>query len=205
MKKYKLRSTDNDKIVFEGHFPSFKTCLEQAVFEKTPLHHIDLKNQDLSNANLDDAKMGFADFTGANLTGTNLSESYLRGANFNNCALYNTCLSLSNISECDFQGAHFGGTDIFGAILCHSTFSTLSAFSLDFSAARQMQECHFINAQGQSAQMSRPPIIIQGLGRQPIIIMDNTITAGHSPIEREKLIPMAQKLTHHTLRKRLAS
>ena len=203
MQTIKLRTTQNNKILFEGRFPSFKECLEQAIFNKIPLHHIDLTGQDLSNANLDNAQMGFADFTGTNLTGANLSESYLRGSNFENAALYNTCLCLSNISECNFQNTSFGGTDIFGTILCHSTFSTLSAFSLDFGSAQQMQNCRFVNAKGKVAKMSRPPIIIQGLSRKPIIIMDNAISAGHNTIKREKLIPLAQKLTHHTLRKRL--
>jgi len=203
MKLYQLRSTQNKKILFEGKFETFKDCVESAVLQKIPLPYIDLSHQNLTNANLDDAIMPHADFTQSNLSGANISEAYVSGARFTNASLYNTCFCDSNLAGSNFNGAFFGGTDIFGSIISRSQFSTLSAFSLDFTAARQMNDCIYITAQGQICRMSRPPIVISGIARKPIVVMDDTIKAGNNMIDYRRLAPLAQKLAARTLRNRL--
>ena len=203
MKHYQLQTINNSTILFEGTFLSFQDCLETAINQKINLDQINLSNQNLSNANLDNAIIPRADFTGANLTGANLSESYLRGAHFKNTTLYNTCLCYSNLSECSFKDSFFGATDIFGAILRKSHFSTLSCFTLNFSTARHMEECTFINPNGTISKMSQPPIVINGLINQPLIIMDNEIKAGHNTISHHKLLPLSRKLAARTLNQRI--
>ncbi len=204
MKLYQLRSTQNTKILFEGQFETFKDCVEQAVADKIPLPYIDLSHQNLTNANLDDAIMPHADFTQSNLSGANISEAYINGGNFSNASLYNTCFCDSNLAGSNFDGAFFGGTDIFGSLISRSQFSTLSAFSLDFTTVRQMRDCIFITTQGQICRMSRPPIVISGASHKPIIIMDDTIKAGNNIIDHKRLAPLAQKLAARTLRNRLS-
>jgi len=151
MKLYQLRSTQNKKILFEGKFETFKDCVESAVLQKIPLPYIDLSHQNLTNANLDDAIMPHADFTQSNLSGANISEAYVSGARFTNASLYNTCFCDSNLAGSNFNGAFFGGTDIFGSIISRSQFSTLSAFSLDFTAARQITTASTSPRRGKSA------------------------------------------------------
>ncbi len=203
MKHFELRSTKNNSILFQGNFTTFTKCLEQAISDNVRLHHADLNNQNLSNANLDDAKLAEANFTNTNLSGANMSEAYLKGARFYNAALYNTCFCDSNLTACNFDNATFGGTDIFGAVIDKSQFSTLSAFTLDFGAARQMLGCIFITRDGKISRMSKPPIVINGMGKHPIVIMDDAVHSGHNLIDHKRLLPIAQKLSARTLRKRL--
>lgn len=204
MKLYQLRSTQNGKILFKGQFKSYKTCLEQAVRDKTPLPYIDLSYKNLTNANLDDAIMPHADFSHSNLSGANMSEAYINAANFTNASLYNTCFCDSAMTAGNFDGAFFGGTDIFGSLISRSQFSTLSAFSLDFKGARQMEDCIYINPNGRISAMSRPPIVISGLARKPIVIMDDTVKAGNNVIDHKRLAPLAQKLSSRMIRRRIA-
>ena len=135
------------------------------------------------NINLDDAVMPAADFTASNLSGANMSEGHFKGCKFSGAALYNTCFYDSDISNCDFKSASFGATDIAGATLNGAQFSTLSAFTLDFSRTRTMRGCNFINPDGQICRMSRPPIVIRGLGRDPIIMMDDKTKYGQNIID----------------------
>ena len=203
MKNHQIRSIKDGTVLFEGQFSSFKACLEQAVQDRVALNCVDLRNKNLINANLDDATMPGADFTGSNLTGANMSEAYFKGANFSGSALYNTCFYDSNLTACNFDGAFFGATDIHGTILSHSQFSTLSCFYLDFVRVRQMTGCIFINPDGRICQMSKPPIVIRGMGRDPIILLDHHVKSGHNIIDHQRLSPLAEKLTTRTLKRRL--
>ncbi|MCB1720885.1 MAG: pentapeptide repeat-containing protein [Alphaproteobacteria bacterium] len=205
MQHHQIRSTADNTVLFEGRFESFKACLEQAVADRVALHCVNLRNQNLTNANLDDALMPGADFSGSNLTGANMSESYLKGANFKDAALYNTCFYDSNLSACNFEDAAFGATDIHGTILSHAQFSTLSCFSLDFVRAKAMSGCIFINPDGRVCEMSKPPIVVRGVGNAPIILLDNQIKAGHNVIDHKRLRPLLEKLSIRTVRKRIAA
>ncbi len=204
MTYYALRSTRDSTVLYEGHFHSFVACLEQAVREKTPLPSLDLSHKNLSNAMLDDAILPYADLRHTNLTGTNLSESDLKEANFEGATLYNTCLALSNLTACNFENASFGATDIHNTILSHARFSTLSCFSLDFTHTRRMEHCEFITPDGQICKMSRPPIVIRGLGKAPLILLDDTVRAGHNRLDQHRLTALAPKLSLREVRRRLS-
>lgn len=203
MKLFQLRSVQSDTLLFEGHFTSYKACLEQAISERVHLHNLDLRHKNISNTNLDEGVLPGADFSHANLSGANLSDTYLKGAKFAGSALYNTCLCDANLSGCDFTDAGFGATDIHGAILSRAQFSTLSCFSLDFTGARQMDGCFFINPDGRICAMSRPPVVIRGLGREPIILMDRHIKSGHNIINDARLHRLARKLSTTALYRHL--
>jgi len=203
MQHYTLRTYHTKETLFEGQFHSLTECLETAISQKKNLSHIDLRFQNLSNANLDEAIMPDADFTGANLNGTNLTESYLHNAIFYNTTLYSVCLCYSNLSNCNFISASFGATDILGAIMTQTLFSTLSAFTLNFSTVKNMQGSLFVNPDGSTSSMSRPPIVINGYNKSPIIILDQEIRHGHNIIDHKRLYPLSQKLAQRTLRSRL--
>ena len=205
MKQFQIKTLSDQSVIFEGRFFSFHECLETAVRQKVNLERADLRGRNLININLDDAIMPTADFTASNLSGANMSEGFFRGCKFNGAALYNTCFVDSNISNCDFKDASFGATDIEGTILNGAQFSTLSAFTLDFARTRGMRGCNFINPDGQICRMSKPPIVIHGLGRAPIIMMDDKTKYGQNILDRRRLKPLAEKLSVKILRNRLAS
>jgi uncharacterized protein YjbI with pentapeptide repeats len=92
MTNYKIHETNSGRTLFEGHFTSFKNCLETAVKDRINLSGADFTNKNLSNANIDDAIMPDANFTNTNLSGANISESNIKNATFTNTTLYNTCL-----------------------------------------------------------------------------------------------------------------
>lgn len=167
-----ILSNHNNTVLFEGNFESFNACLEQAVLDKIDLSNANLRNRNLTNTCLDDGQFSGADFSGSNLTGTNLSESNLARAYFKNSDLYNTCFAYADLKLCDFRGAIFGATDITGADISASLFSSLSCFTLDFSATSQMINCRYANEQGNSLTMSRPPVVIRGLGHKPIVFAE---------------------------------
>jgi hypothetical protein len=185
---HQIRSVKTGDVIFEGRFRSFIACLEQTVREKINLRHADLRNKNLMNANLDDAQLTGADFNGANLTGANLSESMLENACFQNAVLYNTCFAYSNLRRCDFNGTSFGATDITGCDISFSRFSTLSCFTLDFMAAKNMMDCAFIFPCSTFSRMSRPPVVIKGLQASPIVFMDTHIKTGDSIIAEAHII-----------------
>ncbi len=204
MKHYQIRSIEKRTILFEGFFENFKTCLENAVADKAILNHADLTNRNLTNVNLDDAIMPGANFTNSNLTGANMSEAYFKDARFNGAALYNTCFYDSNLTGCDFTDASFGATDIFGTIISNARFSTLSCFTLDFQSVRNMDGCLYISRDGHICRMSKPPLVVHGYTRKPIIFMDDHVKAGHNLIDSKRLKPLAKKLTSRLINTRLA-
>lgn len=165
-----ITSVSTKKPLYEGDFPSFTACLEQAVADKTNLTGADLKNRNLSNACLDDGLLEGADFCGTNLTGANLSEASLSGATLAEADLYNTCLAYADLNRCNFDRAEFGGTDITGANINNASFSTLSCFSLDFARTSSMNDCLFTGMNGQSLIFSAPPIVIRGLGKNLVVL-----------------------------------
>lgn len=193
MKNYKL-STKTGKILFAGFFKDYKSCLEEAVTRRIPLNHIDLNGKNLSNANLDDGMFSHADFSRCNLTGANMSECYLKETNFSGAALFNTCFAYSNLNRCNFHNASFGATDMTGAIIDGSQFSTLSTFTIDFTKLRQMKNCTFTNQHGIIANLSTPPIVIHGLGRSPVIMLDEHIFEGHRRIQTKHANTLLQSI-----------
>jgi hypothetical protein len=180
MKFFQIRSLRKKHVLFEGHFLSFKACVETAIHEKADLTGADLRHKNLQDANLDAAHMPHADFTGTNMAGANLSECVLNGAILCNAALYNTCMAYSDLRDCDFSGAAFGATDIAGSLLSGSTFTTLSCFTLDFKTTRGMNNCRFVDKDGTSSHMSRPPVVIYGLAALPLVLLDRHIRCGHA-------------------------
>lgn len=186
MKNYKITTRDTNEQLFAGYFKDFKSCLEAAVSRRKALNNANLSHQNLSNANLDDGIFAGADFSGSNLSGANLSEAYCKGSNFSQTTLFNTCFAYSNLIGCNFQDASFGATDIAGALIDNSTFSTLSAFTLDFNKALQMQQCLFISHDNKYFEFSSPPITIHGLSAQPITLLENQILEGHRHIRKQR-------------------
>ncbi|MGB0719373.1 MAG: pentapeptide repeat-containing protein [Bdellovibrionales bacterium] len=190
MKAYTIHSRNTGKTLYQGIFKSFKSCLEQAVADNVTLIGADLRHRNLTNADLDGAKLPQVDFTGTNLTGANLSEAYLKNADVSQTALYNTCLAYSNLCDCDFTSASFGATDITGCILTGSRFSSLSFVTLNFSAAKAMDNCAFIDRNDVVHSMSQPPIVLTGLSDTPMIISDHYTHLGLTaigPCHRETL------------------
>ncbi|GJL85188.1 MAG: hypothetical protein DHS20C02_09630 [Micavibrio sp.] len=176
----KLQSDQDNRLLYEGDFPTVTACVEQAVSEQIDLKNVNLHNANLINANLDEAQLQNANLSGANLSGANLSEAHLKGANMDGAALYNTCFCYSNLSYCDFGNSAFGGTDIVGCDISESRFSTLSAFTLNFVLARNMAGCVFRDPSGTLCSMSRAPVVIHGLQNGPLVLMDYHVKIGHA-------------------------
>jgi hypothetical protein len=173
-----IQSYKTGEILFQGQFKNFKTCLAAAITEKITLAYADLKHKNLVNAQLDDACMPYADFTRSNLSGANLSESMMQGAQFTGVSLHNTCLAYSDLRGCVFENASFGATDVTGSDISFSSFSTLSCFSLDFMHVHAMKNCVFKNPDGTLSALSRPPIVVNGLGCMPLIFLDQHLKIG---------------------------
>lgn len=177
MKTINIKHRRTGDILFEGVFDNLRHCVEQAVIEGVCLDGADFSHSNLVNANLDDASLRQACFTGANLMGANLSDACLDNADFTNANLQAACLCFSSLRYCNFTGCLFGATDIAGADLSHSLFSTLSAFSLNFRDAKAMAHCLYQDADTYLCPISKPPIAIQGL-TYPVILMDTHIKVG---------------------------
>jgi hypothetical protein len=192
MRHYSITSAHNGKIMFSGKFRSFAVCATRAVEDNVVLAGVDLRRKNLANAMLDGADMRDADFTGANLSGANLSEAMLSGARFGEAALYNCCMAWSDLRCADFAGANFGATDISGADISRCTFSTLSAFSLDFTNARSMRGCTFVTGDGNVVPFARPPLVIRGLAPVPVVIAGQAMLCGHQPIDTRGLLALLQ-------------
>lgn len=192
----------NGSPLFENRFHSIKKCLESAVAQGIVLDGIALPHANLTGANLDGARMAGADLSGANLTGANLSESRLDGADFSGAALYNACLCEASLRGCNFRDAAFGATDIAGADLSESVFSTLSAFLLNFTDCTAMKDCRFEDPAGISCPISHPPVVILGPPR-PVFILDRHIKTGALPplthAQWQNTAPCASNQPLHTL------
>lgn len=198
MKHFQIKTGHNDTVLYEGKFQKFRHCIEQAVRENVALEGADLSNRNLSNITLDDANMPRADFSGSNLTGANLSEAKLRGASFKGTDLYNTCLAWSDLRGAHFEDASFGATDVTGADISHSIFSTLSCFSLDFAMTALMDGCIFTNPDGVIATMSNPPVVIRGATSNIIIFMDNCVKIDHEVLDYQSGIALLKKRNEGT-------
>lgn len=178
MPYFSLKTHTDESVLFDGYYPDFQDCLEDAVKQSVHLTEIDLSHQNLNNFNLDNALMQRANFSGANLSGTNLSEADLLGATYFDTTLYNTCFSYSCLENSDFRGASFGATLIEGCFMHESIFSTLSCFDLDFTSAESIEGSLFETPNGMHLEMSCHPVVVKGLLSKPIIILDHTIAIG---------------------------
>jgi hypothetical protein len=176
-KMHQIKNHRTGGIIFEGDFPSMAKCVEQAVQEGVCMDFADLTHVNLVNASLDEACLRHARLAGANLMGANLSEADLDGADFTNAGLQNACLCFSSLRHCRFEGTGFGATDIAGCAVDRGTFSTLSAFFLNFRDTASMQGCVYADPGPMNCVFSRPPVVITGFP-WPIIIMDRHIKIG---------------------------
>lgn len=183
MPDLQIRHHRTGTILYAGRFRTVRDCVEQAVRDGVCLDYADLRNANLAHAALDDATLRRARLDYANLTGANLSEARLSGASFAHATLYGTCLCFSALDSCDFRGAFFGGTDVAGAVLDRGRFSTLSAFSLNFIDAGQLQNCLYHAEDGKGCAFSKPPLVLHGLA-QPIVLMEEHILIGHRLLRR---------------------
>ncbi len=173
-----MKRRRRNNLCGKAHASRLPFCLEAAINENVTLDGIDLRGVNLSGANLDGARMRGANFGNANLTGANLSECDLQGANFSGAALYNACLCESDLSGCNFSYAHFGATDIRDSVLQGCRFAGLSAFTLDWTSAQDIQNMTYETPDGQAHSLSRPPVTIKGLS-YPVSFLDEVIMIGH--------------------------
>ena len=184
-KLYKLYTKKTKDTLYEGQYTSFIECLESAITKGINLSGINLRNKNLCAANLDNANMADADFSNTNLTGANLSECNLSDSLFGNALLYNTYFSYSNLRNCDFRTSHFGGTDMTGTDISGSIFSNLSYTSLNFKNISSMKNCKILSeSRDYVTNLTKPPLVIKGYGNLPIIIADNYVLNGHTPITK---------------------
>lgn len=177
MQFYTIKRQHSEKVIFSGHFLNFRACIEQAIADEVSLFQANLRGSNLLNAELDSGDFRQADFSGSNLSGANASECQMQGCNLSGVTLHGTVLCESNFNKAVFDAALFGATDVFGSILSDCYFSTLSAFTLNFSEAKTMTGSHFENPCGTLCPISRPPVVISGLN-QTIIMMDEHIKIG---------------------------
>jgi uncharacterized protein YjbI with pentapeptide repeats len=175
----KIRDNRTGAVIFAGLYPDLRACAEAAVAQGRPLDNADLSHANLANAALDGGSFRGARFAGANLSGANMSEAQCAAADFTGAALYNACLCLADLSGCRFEEAAFGATDIAGAYLQDCIFSTLSTFSLGFTAAARIERCVFLNPDGKACEFSRPPVVVSGL-EYPVVLFDRHIKVGGS-------------------------
>lgn len=192
MPHFALQTTDGN-ILYEGNARSLRHCVEKAVAQGVDLRKIDLRCANLSNANLDNTRMPGADLSGANLTGANLSESLLDGTDLSGASLQNTCLAWTSLKHCSFLNADFGATDVAGADLSGAVFSTLSAFSLNFIDCAEMKGAAFVEPDGTSCPMTRPPAVLLGLPDSPIIFLDRHVRISGTFLSRNEWILRARR------------
>ena len=177
MPSLEIRNHETGAVIYEGRFATARACVEQAVREGVCLDRADLRNANLAHAALDDIVMRGARLDGANLTGANLSEARLDGTSFINATLHAACLCLSSLAGCGFEGGLFGATDVTGSLMPSCRFSTLSAFSLNFIDAANLENCSFRNSQGLLCPFSKPPVTLHGLAL-PVIFLDRHLNIG---------------------------
>ena len=163
MNKHIIRDRFTGVILFQGRFSSLREAAELAVKDGIVLDNADFAGANLVNAALDEDSFRRADFSGANLMGANISEARLDGADFTNAGLQNACLAFSSMKGCDFSEASFGATDIAGGDISGSRFSTLSAFSINFTDARDMAGCLYTDPDAGPCPMNAPPVTLEQL------------------------------------------
>lgn len=177
MPRLEIRNHATGAVIYDGLFATARDCVEQAAREGVCLDYADLRNANLANAALDDVIMREARLDGANLTGANLSEARLDGTSFTNATLHAACLCLSSLAGCGFEGSLFGATDVTGCLMQSCRFSTLSAFSLNFIDAANLEDCSFRNSQGFVCPFSKPPVALHGFAL-PVIFLDRHLKIG---------------------------
>lgn len=179
MQFYTIKRRQTGKVIFSGHFLNFRACVEHAIADEISLFQADLRGANLLNAELDGGDFRQADFSGSNMSGANASECQLQGCNLSGVTLHGAALCESNFKKSIFDAASFGATDIFGSDLSECYFSTLSAFTLNFTDTKTMTGSQFKNGCGTLCHMSRPPVVIGGLN-QTVVMMDDYIKIGAS-------------------------
>ncbi len=176
--------------LYGGSFPDIRRAVEQAAADGVDLSGADLRHARLGNAALDGLVMRGARLDGANLAGANMSEARLDGTVFTGAALHNACLCLSGLTRCDFTAALFGATDITGARIDRSRFSTPSAFTLNFREAESFDGCLYFDEAMTPCPFSRPPLVISGLAKT-IAVMDRHVLAGAVAVEIAEFLAQA--------------
>lgn len=171
----------NKKTIYSGHFKSFAACAEDAHRNGVSLRYADFRFKPLTNVMLDDADLSHADFSGANLSGANLSDCIAPYAVFDGADLYNCCFACSDLRHARFFHASFGGTDFSGADISGCHFAGQSCLDIDFTRAKDMQDCLYLSHCSDSRtpyRFSSPPLIVKGLAETVLVsdpVMRNQI------------------------------
>lgn len=180
MQTFTIKNKNNKETIFKGIYKSDKECIEDAVSQHINLQNSDLRYKNLQCINIDTTQLNGADLRFCNLNNANISESNLAGADLRGASLIGTCLAESNLTNALMQDACFGATDIAYAVLDGAQFSTLSALNLPFTDTKSMQLCAFHSVHGETCSFSKPPITLQGLFRECLYIIENTVLIGHN-------------------------
>lgn len=173
MRKIKLFTT-TEKLIYEGHHPSFVSAIEFALTYNVPLDDVDLSFADLRHINLDGVTLNNANFAGADLTGANMSEARFLSCNFSGAKLIDACLCYTDINNCNFKYTAFGATDISMAIIDSCAFEGWNTFDLDFSSAFSLYHLVYMH-HAIPCPFSFPPTVIQAKNHHIAILGKNLI------------------------------
>lgn len=180
MQTITIKNRNTGAIIFKGLYNNNKECIEDAISKRINLENADLRHTNLQCVNIDTAQLNGADLRFCNLNYANISESNLSGADLRGASLIGTCLAEANLTNSNMRDACFGATDIGYAILDGAQFSTLSALALPFTEANSMQLCVFHSVHQQKFTFSEPPIMIQGLFKENIYLIEKNALIGHT-------------------------
>lgn len=174
LEHFSIRHRHTGTIIFEGLYPSFKACVEDAVSKNIALSHADLRDAHLSHANLDGGNFPYADFSGSLCQGINLSECDLTHTKFNDADLMQACLCESQLSHTAFQNTRLKDINISNSELYRVRFLDFSALDIDFATANRLDKCQYIDALGNIAIFSAPPIVLKGFSKR-FVFIDNQV------------------------------
>ncbi|MCB1529719.1 MAG: pentapeptide repeat-containing protein [Rhodospirillales bacterium] len=180
-----LLSKKTGKILFEGRFPTIRRCVEQAVYEKTDLSHVDLRGMNLRHSNLDGAKMRGACLWGALLDYADMSGGVFERCDFRAASLKETCLADSALRGADFRGAYFSKTIVADSDFSKTQFSCPSLFSLPWHEAKTLEGAIYWHKGEVPCDLSGGPVSLQGPEGQVVYLNDH-ILAGGTLIKRQK-------------------
>jgi hypothetical protein len=191
MKHIIFKTHDTQDILFEGSFRSEKDALEAAIQDNACLENINLDGLNLRNITLDETTLSGASFVGTNLQGANLSDTKMTSCRFINTDLTSACLAESQMTDCVFDHAEFGNTLIENCVFYRCEFVGASSFNLNFMTTKSMDNCFYMSGIGNHdntrVHMTKPPIVISGLSRASIAILDDHVFCGASLFKRSDI------------------
>lgn len=184
----KLITWNDQTILFEGDFDSWKDCLESAVDQNVSLDHILLENMDLQSANLDGAQMDYAhvrhcDLRGANLSEVSMIKSKWSGCNMGHACMWETQAIGAQFIQCRMNDVDVAFCDMRGLMVTCPLF-----LKNDFSRTTYIGGATYM-AHGSVYPMSRGPLFVQGLTQDVVfldshIVIDGLITLHHDQLEK---------------------